>query len=429
MRILTSDPSLCNSTHHSLYCTHHSLYCTHLTIIHTPLTILHTPHYTEDYSLYCTHYTGSVHTTHYTAHTSLNCRLLTILHTPLTTCTHHLLNCRLLLFVLQGSVLGPLPFIYNSEMFEPIENRLFAYADDSTLYYQLFASQQTDVPAVPASLNSYLSRIQEWCNYWCMTLNPNKTKALVVSRFKTVSPPHSGLILSGVSIRASPNLDILGVKFDSPSKTMCVVLFPVSLRELVFWGWWNIYLWTPLCYFVAILHLFSQSWSIVLRCGGHAAECLLQLLELQVYSVARLYPNQRILSLCHLRRVAELRLLYRFNSYSNHCLFNELPSASTRVRYTRAAAAAHPSEFEVSRCRTSQFSRSFLAAQVQLRNDVPYTVVDTRTLDGFKSAVNRWLLPLVVFSPIFRGAGACGAIEKIYKQLCFSYLGLCCWFS
>ena len=68
----------------------------------------------------------------------------------------------------------------------------------------------------------------------------------------------------------------------SPSKTVCVLLFPVSLRELVFCGWWNQYprwrnkiffffffnLWTTLCYFVAILHLFSKSFSIVLQCGG-----------------------------------------------------------------------------------------------------------------------------------------------------------------
>ena len=34
----------------------------------------------------------------------------------------------------QGSVLGPLPFIlYTSEKFELLENRLYAYADDSTL--------------------------------------------------------------------------------------------------------------------------------------------------------------------------------------------------------------------------------------------------------------------------------------------------------
>ena len=30
-----------------------------------------------------------------------------------------------------------------------------------------------------------------------------------------MSPPHGDLVLSGVSVLASPNLDILGVKFDS----------------------------------------------------------------------------------------------------------------------------------------------------------------------------------------------------------------------
>ena len=60
-----------------------------------------------------------------------------------------------------------------------------------------------------------LARIHEWCNHWCMILNPNKIKALVVSRSRTVSPPHGDLVLSGVSIRASANIDILGVKFNS----------------------------------------------------------------------------------------------------------------------------------------------------------------------------------------------------------------------
>ena len=48
-----------------------------------------------------------------------------------------------------------------------------------------------------------------------MILNPNKTKALVVSRSRNMDTPHGDLVLSGVSIRASPNLYILGVKFDS----------------------------------------------------------------------------------------------------------------------------------------------------------------------------------------------------------------------
>ena len=48
-----------------------------------------------------------------------------------------------------------------------------------------------------------------------MILNPYETKALVVSRSRTVNSPHCDLALSGVYICASPNLDILGVKFDN----------------------------------------------------------------------------------------------------------------------------------------------------------------------------------------------------------------------
>ena len=79
----------------------------------------------------------------------------------------------------QGRVMCPLLFILDaSEMFELIENRLFAYADDSTLLAGVH--KPADRPAVSASLNMDMARIQEWCNHWQMILNPNKTKALVV---------------------------------------------------------------------------------------------------------------------------------------------------------------------------------------------------------------------------------------------------------
>ena len=111
---------------------------------------------------------------------------------------------------------------------------------------------------------------------------------------------------------------------------------------------------------------------------GSGAECHLQLLERQVYSVARLGPDEAFLSLCHRHHVAALCMFKQ----TNHCLFCELPSASVGVRHSRAAAAAHPVEFKVSKCRTSQFARCFLPAQTRVWNDLPYTVFDTGTLDG-----------------------------------------------
>ena len=133
-------------------------------------------------------------------------------------------------------MLGPLLFIiYTSEMFELVENRVYAYADDST---QLAVVRKpAGRPAVAASLNWDFSRIQEWCNHWCMILTPKKTKALVVSRSRFMNPPHGDLVLSEVSICAAPNLDILGVKFDSRltfDDHVRGIESLVSLNELVF---------------------------------------------------------------------------------------------------------------------------------------------------------------------------------------------------
>ena len=142
------------------------------------------------------------------------------------------------------------------------------------------------------------------------------------------------------------------------------------------------------CYFtfvLAILEYYSLVW-------GSAAECHHQLLERQVCSMVRLCPDQCFL-LCHRRRVAGLSMLYKVNSNSNHCLFSELLSASTRVRHTRAAAAVNPLEVEVSRYITSQFARCLVLAQVRMWNYLPHTVFDTGTQDRFWAAVTVGCIP------------------------------------
>ena len=131
-----------------------------------------------------------------------------------------------------------------------------------------------------------------------MILNPNKTKALVVSRSRTVNLLHGDLVLSGVPIRASPNLDILGVKFGSKVTSeghmrgivssvfqrMCI--FRLVRRILV-----NISIF--LCsYFAFVLPILEYCSPVY----GSAAESHLLLLERHVYSVVRLCPYQSFLS-------------------------------------------------------------------------------------------------------------------------------------
>ena len=120
-----------------------------------------------------------------------------------------------------------------------------------------------------------------------MILNPNKTKALVVSRSRTVNPPHGDLVLSGVSICASPNLDIPGLKFDSRltfENHVCGIVSRVSQRIRILKLVKRVFVEISVllrCYYAFVLPILEYCSPV----WGSAAECNL-LFERQVYSVA-----------------------------------------------------------------------------------------------------------------------------------------------
>ena len=127
-----------------------------------------------------------------------------------------------------------------------------------------------------------------------MILNPHSTKALVVSRSRIVYPPYDDLVLSGFFIQASPNLDILGVKFDSMltfEDIVRIIVSRVSKRIGIMRLAKHIFVDTSAllrCYFEFILTIIEYCSPV----WGSAAECYLQLLQRHVYSVAcRLCPD------------------------------------------------------------------------------------------------------------------------------------------
>ena len=94
-----------------------------------------------------------------------------------------------------------------------LENMLVSYADDATLLaYIPSSSMRSDVAE---SLNRDLSKISTWCNLWGMRLNPNKTQSMIVSRSRTVFPPHPNLLVGSTSLNSCDSCKILGVMFDS----------------------------------------------------------------------------------------------------------------------------------------------------------------------------------------------------------------------
>ena len=112
-------------------------------------------------------------------------------------------------------------------------------------------------------------------------------------------------------------------------------------------------------------------------------------------------------------------MLYKVYPNSNHCLFSELPSASTWVGllHSLATAAAHHLEFVVLRCRTSQSARCFLHAKVRMWNDLPYTVFTPERWMGLSVKSTVGWFPELCFFMVLSGSGACGVAKAIYKQL------------
>ena len=91
----------------------------------------------------------------------------------------------------QGSVLGPLLFfLYTSELFSILKNKLIGYADDSTLM-AVVPSPGIRV-AVAESLIHDLGRVSEWCDLWGMKVNASKTKTMILLLLKEVGNARLG---------------------------------------------------------------------------------------------------------------------------------------------------------------------------------------------------------------------------------------------
>ena len=103
--------------------------------------------------------------------------------------------------------------LYSSELFSILENKLFCYADDSTLM-AVVPSPRVRVTAAESLIRD-LGRVGEWCDLWGLKLRACKTKTMIVSRSRTIHPQSPPLTIGGTVQKESDDLDIFGVAFDS----------------------------------------------------------------------------------------------------------------------------------------------------------------------------------------------------------------------
>ena len=158
---------------------------------------------------------------------------------------------------------------------------------------------------VAESLNRDLSKISTWCNLWGMRLNPNKIQSTIVSRSRTVFPPHPDLFVGSTSLNTCGSVKILGVMLNSKFTFMRHIR---SISSLVA---------QKICLLKKSFRVFGDD-NVLLRCFNSfiprclehcscvwpsAADSLLNLLDRNLRACEFFIPNLTI-SLQHCRSIS-----------------------------------------------------------------------------------------------------------------------------
>ena len=123
-----------------------------------------------------------------------------------------------------------------------------------------------------------------------------------------------------------------------------------------------------------------------------AADTHLELLNRPVSGARFLTDGVFECDISHLRSVAVLCMLYKIRCNLVHPLNGALPEPYVPARVTFGALVAHRYTYAPPRCKTLQYSRTFIPFQVSLWNDPANPVFDGVRLAGFKSRTNASLL-------------------------------------
>ena len=213
---------------------------------------------------------------------------------------------------------------------------------------------------------------------------------MIVSRSCTIHPQSPALTIGWTVLKESDDLVILGETFDSKmtfEKHLRSVSWAASQRLGVLRTSWQVFhdrLLLGRCFrgfALPVLEYCSAE-----RCS--AANTHLKLLDRVLRGASFLTGGVFECDLAHRRSVAVLCMLYKIRCNPMHPLYGALPVPYVPVRVIRGAMIAHRYTYGPPRCRTSQYSRTFIPFSVSLWNDLGDPVFDGVGLAGFKSRVN-----------------------------------------
>ena len=141
----------------------------------------------------------------------------------------------------QGSVLGPLLFqIYINDLQNCLKSIPRLFADDTALLINA-----SNITELEIKINDELSRVSQWTNKNCLTINPSKSQAIIIPPLllQVVSPSNINIKLNSSIIAISDSINYLGFLIDSKllfhdhihkirSKLSCAVGILLKLKNL-----------------------------------------------------------------------------------------------------------------------------------------------------------------------------------------------------
>ena len=206
------------------------------------------------------------------------------------------------------------------------------------------------------------------------------------------SPP---LTIGGTVLKESEDLVILGVTFVSKmtfEKHLRSVSRAASQRLGILRKSWRVFHDRSLLgrcfrsFVLLVLEYFSAAWCSV-------ADTHLKLLDRAVSDARFLTGGVFECDISHRRSVAVLCMLYKIRYNPVHPLNGALPGPYVPALVTLGALVAHRYTYAPPRCRTLQYSRTFIPSQCPSAwNDLANPVFDGVGRAGFKSRANASLL-------------------------------------
>ena len=211
------------------------------------------------------------------------------------------------------------------------------------------------------------------------------------------SPP---LTIGGTVLKESDNLVILGVTFDSKlsfEKHLRLVSRAASQRLGILRKSWRVFYDRSLlerCFRGIVLPVLDYCSAV--RCS--AADTHLKLQDRAVSGAWFLTGGVFECDIAHRRSVGVLCMLYKIRCNQMHPLNDALPGLYVPMRVTVGVLVAHRYTYAPSRCRTSQYHRTFVPLSVTLWNDLADPVFDGLGLACFKSRANAFLFAKAALS-------------------------------